>query len=1083
MGGSNSTVGKTTLRRTKRQRQAGLDVLLEAIPSNSAILDAQGGIVATNGAWKAFGRANGGAVAEAGNYLAVCDSAQGEDAEQAKAFATGIRSVINGERAMFSMDYPCHSANARRWFTGYVTPMAGDGLERVLVTHSDITERKKSEEAVNRSEERYQYLFKTLKEGFCILEMVFDVHGSPVDYRFLEVNDAFEKQTGLHHVQGRLMRDLAPAHEAHWFELYGKVALTGEPAHFVNEARALNRWYDVSAFRLEGTKSRKVAILFHDITDQRMAGEALKKTHAELEQKVRERTAELQTANALLRESDENFRQMAENVNEVFWLSDAKLSQFYYISPAYEKIWGRTCLELTKNPNAWLKVMHPEDTEQVALTFLSIAELGVQVRCEYRIVCPDGSVRWISDEGSPVWDEAGRVHRIAGVAQDITDRKRVEGELFETHQRLEALMQALPVGVSFSDDATCQRITGNSAVHTQFEFSSTGNLSASASDDRVVGRLVTFIRDGQPITDAELPIQRAVAENRLIPPMELEVLLPSGRRWFMEGSGAPIHDQQGNVIGGVAVTVDITERKQAEIAARKSEERLSFALQTSNTGAWDLDLRDQTATCTLIHDRIFGYETLVPCWTYATFLGHVLPEDRLEVDRRFHEATAAQSDWSIECRIRRTDGEIRWIWTAGAYERNPEGQPVRMVGIVQDITVRKVDEDAMKRANRALLILKECDEALVRATSEPELLDTVCQILINIGDARLVWIGFAEDDVKKTVRVVAHAGQDEGYLKKLTVTWADEPRGRGPVGKAIRTHEVSICRNISTDPSFDPWRKDALKRGYAATIALPLISDNHCLGTLIFYSPHVDAFNEQEVNLLTQLAGDLTYGIVALRTRADREKLQEALLKISEREKQVIAQELHDGLCQHFAGTAMMSSLLHRRLAARQDPEAGYAKQICDLLSTGILETRNLAHGLHPVSPKADGLMGALSSLAQTVTALFHVRCTSCCADSVFINDQTAATHLFRIAQEATNNAVKHGQASKVLISLKSNGEEVTLSIRDNGIGIPCDRPVTSGMGMQIMKHRAASIGAAVSICRAGKRGTVVTCTLPCQPV
>src|SRR5665213_1300809 len=135
----------------------------------------------------------------------------------------------------------------------------------------EIAERNKAEAAVRQSETRYHTLFDTLTEGFCTIEMIFDADGKPVDYRFLEINPAFEKQTGLHNAQGKLMRDHAPNHEAHWFELYGKIALTGEPAHFENEAKALGRHYDVYANRVGGPESRKVAILFNDITEHKHA--------------------------------------------------------------------------------------------------------------------------------------------------------------------------------------------------------------------------------------------------------------------------------------------------------------------------------------------------------------------------------------------------------------------------------------------------------------------------------------------------------------------------------------------------------------------------------------------------------------------------------------------------------------------------------------------------------------------------------------------------------------------------------------------------------------------------------------------
>jgi PAS domain S-box-containing protein len=125
--------------------------------------------------------------------------------------------------------------------------------------------------AADDSEARFRTLFETLTEGFCTIEMIFDANGKPVDYRFLETNPAFEKQTGMYNAQGKLMRDLAPDHEAHWFEIYGKVALTGEPVHFENEAKALGRHYDVRAYRVGGPESRKVAILFNDIIERKNA--------------------------------------------------------------------------------------------------------------------------------------------------------------------------------------------------------------------------------------------------------------------------------------------------------------------------------------------------------------------------------------------------------------------------------------------------------------------------------------------------------------------------------------------------------------------------------------------------------------------------------------------------------------------------------------------------------------------------------------------------------------------------------------------------------------------------------------------
>ena len=162
---------------------------------------------------------------------------------------------------------------------------------------SDITERKRAETELQQSEERYRSLFNTMAEGFCVIEVLFDVNHHPLDYRILELNPAFEAQTGFRDAQGKLARDIAPDLEVHWIEIFGEVALTRKSVHFEGEAKTLNSWYEVSAYPVGEPDSRKVAILFNNITERKRAEESLKIMNEELENRVSERTAELATAN------------------------------------------------------------------------------------------------------------------------------------------------------------------------------------------------------------------------------------------------------------------------------------------------------------------------------------------------------------------------------------------------------------------------------------------------------------------------------------------------------------------------------------------------------------------------------------------------------------------------------------------------------------------------------------------------------------------------------------------------------------------------------------------------------------------
>ena len=150
-------------------------------------------------------------------------------------------------------------------------------------------ERKRAETELRESEQNYRMLFESIDEGFCTIEVLFDQNEKPVDYRFLQISPSFERQTGIKNAAGRRMREIAPRHEEHWFEIYGRIALTGEPMRFENEAKQLGRWYDVYAFRVEDPRRRRVGILFNDITERKRAeGEA-----RDSERRYREVQAEL----------------------------------------------------------------------------------------------------------------------------------------------------------------------------------------------------------------------------------------------------------------------------------------------------------------------------------------------------------------------------------------------------------------------------------------------------------------------------------------------------------------------------------------------------------------------------------------------------------------------------------------------------------------------------------------------------------------------------------------------------------------------------------------------------------------------
>jgi PAS domain S-box-containing protein len=215
----------------------------------------------------------------------------------------------------------------------------------------------------------------------------------------------------------------------------------------------------------------------------------------------------------------------------------------------------------------------------------------------------------------------------------------------------------------------------------------------------------------------------------------------------------------------------------------------------------------------------------------------------------------------------------------------------------------------------------------------------------------------------------------------------------------------------------------------------------------------------------------------------DRRRLECEILEISDREQARLGQDLHDSLCQKLVSAAFDNSALKRRLANRELPETALAQQVAVVLDDAITEARTLARGLFPVQLEVDGLHVALQQLAAGVQARFQIDCQAHCDESIVVRDNAFATHLYRIAQEAVTNAIKHAQAKRILVRLNREGGLIELTVTDNGIGIPSSMEKGEGMGMHTMKYRARNIGGTLNISGAASGGTIVSCRVPQPPV
>jgi PAS domain S-box-containing protein len=424
--------------------------------------------------------------------------------------------------------------------------------------------------------------------------------------------------------------------------------------------------------------------------------------------------------------------------------------------------------------------------------------------------------------------------------------------------------------------------------------------------DGAVGHATVESRGSQPgftvRTEQPVIVEDAAAETRFVPlPRLLGEEVTSAMSVVIPTSEGPygalgahtrrrrrfIPDEVSFLQAVANVLGTTLERQRAEAALRESEATLKRAQEVAHIGSWSLDVPGNRLTWSEEVFRIFG----VPAGTaltYEDFLGAVHPGDRASVERAWTAALDG-ARYDIEHRIL-VAGDLKWVRERAVVEFDEAGHALRGIGTVQDITERKRAEKELLRLNRAYRALSRCNEALIRATDESAWLEQVCRIIVDEAGYRFCWVGRAERDDARTVTPIARAGIEDGYLAMARITWADTERGRGPTGTCIRTREVQISTDVAADPRLAPWRAEALRRGYASSVAIPLVADGETYGALTIYAAETAAFGDAEVMLLRELAADLGYGVGVLRTRVERARAEDEIRQLNaELEQRVIA--------------------------------------------------------------------------------------------------------------------------------------------------------------------------------------------------
>jgi len=928
----------------------------------------------------------------------------------------------------------------------------------VLEISKDITEQKLNQQALKESEEKFRSLAEQSPN------MIFINKGGKIVY----ANKKCEEITGYKREElyspdfdfmnlitpesldqiKDIIRKRSKGEDIKPYE-YTIITKTGRKIEVINSSKLIQ--YD-----------GETAILgvVTDITERKLAEEAL-------------------------RESEHSYKAVVENSAEGIVVVQSQMLQF--VNPALVSMFGYSEKELLTRP--FIEFIHPDHRDwAMGIHIKRLKGEEVPPTYEIKVLDKKGNVKWLENNG--ILFEWRDKPATLNFLRDITDRKMAEQAIWASESEKKSILNAISDHILFHDTNLLIR-WGNEAAA----------KSIGMTQRELVGCYCYELWHGRSESCEQCPVIKAIETRSHA---EGIMKTPDGKWW--EIVGEPVRDRDGEIRGAIEISRDITERKDIE-AHQKLAEQILECLNRESVGG-DL-IRDilklvKKATC---FDAVGIRQHEGNDFPYFEVNG--FPDDFVKAENhlcRHNEAGELIFDSAgrpvLECMCGlvlsgRTAPTLPFFTEGGSFWTNSTTE------LLTSTSKEAFEVPTRNRCNEAgyesvaLIPLRSGEEIIgllqLNDTQQGRFTPDIVRFFEEIGAS--IGIGLAriraEQEVENLARFPSENPQPVLRIAKDGMILYANGAGSellGNFGRSVGTQapehwqeNILLTLKSGRNENLEATCRDRIfsltiapvpDSGYVNVYGSDITERKHAEESLRKYQQQLEGQIQTRTAELTETNKKLLEEI------EERKRLEKEILNISERVQKRIGQELHDSIGQQFTGIAFMTKVLEQKLATKLPDEATDAAEIKKLVNQAMDQARSLARGLHPVDLEAGSLTLSLQELAATTENLFGIPCTLKYDKSIQTDDAEVATHLYRITQEAINNAIKHGKTKNIRIELARKKDKSVLKVENDGLDFPEEFEARgTGMGLQIMDHRADIIGASLDIHKAPEGGTIVTCS------